>query len=141
MNDCEKKCYVEPIDITIVSGTSVTIVIPPVFLKNGCFLNLKFCLSKPDLVAFRDLIVGTEVVAIQNGVGGTIYVLEDNTANIFYADLLKLGWCYRLKWGNNGPSTTPGTAGGVAHFFNCNTPCCARRYNPANTEIPPVPGV
>lgn len=138
MQNCEKKCYVEPIDITVVSGTSVVITIPQVFLKDGCFLNLKFCLNKPDLIEFRDLIVGTEVVTIQNGVGGTAYVLEDNTADIFYADLLKLGWCYRLKFGNNGPANSLGTAGGVAHFLNLNTPCCARKYNPANTAIPTV---
>lgn len=141
MQNCKNNNTVEPIDITVVSGTSVTITIPPVFLKDGCFINLLFCLSKPDLVAFRDLIVGTEVVTIQVGVGGTAYVMEDNTAGIFYADLLQLGWCYRLKWGNNGPANSLGTAGGVAHFFNCNTPCCARKYNPANTAIPTVPGV
>lgn len=139
MCNCEKKNYVEPIDITVVSGVSVTITIPPVFLKDGCFLNLLFCLTKPDLVTFRDLITGTEVVTIQNGVGGTAYVLEDKKADIFYSDSLQLGYCYRLVWGNNGPSTTPGTAGGVAHFLNLNTPCCARKYNPANTVIPPVP--
>lgn len=139
MSNCEKKNYVEPIDITVVSGTSVIITIPPVFLSDGCFLNMLFCLTKPNLISFRDLIVGTEVVTIQNGVGGTQYVLEDNTADIFYANLLKLGWCYRLKWGNNGPANSLGTAGGVAHFYNCNTPYCERKYNPANIVIPTIP--
>lgn len=141
MDDCKNVKTLKPIDITVVSGVSVVITIPPVFLKDGCFINMLFCLTKPELITFNNLIVGTEVVTIQNGVDGTAYVLEDNTADIFYANLLKLGWCYRLKWGNNGPANTLGTAGGVAHFFNCNTPYCERKYNPANTALPTVPGV
>lgn len=145
MDNCEKTNTVKPIDIEVVSSTpatlgSVIITIPEVFLQDGCFLNMIFCLSKPDLVRFRNLIVGTEVVTIRNGVDGTQYVMEDNTADIFYSGLLKLGYCYRLKWGNNGPANSVGTAGGVAHFYNCNTPYCERKFNPANTAIPtPIP--
>lgn len=135
MNNCCTKT-IKPIDITVTSGTSVVITIPEQFLKDGKFFNLLFCLSDADLVEFRDLITGTEVVTIQNGVGGTAYVLEDNTADIFYADLLRLGWRYRIRWGNNGPATTDGTIGLVGHFLNFNTPCCARKFNPANTVIP-----
>lgn len=128
----------KPIALTVVSGTSVTITIPEVFLKDGCFLNLEFCLAKPDLVKYKDLIIGNEVVLIQNGIGGTSYVVEDKKADIFYADSLILGYCYRLVWGNNGPATTDGATGLVAHFLNLNTPCCARKFNPANVVIPTI---
>lgn len=136
MESCRKT--LRPIDITVVSGTSVVITIPEVFLKDGKCFDLLFCLSEAELVKFRDLITGTEVVTIQNGVGGISYVLEDNSADIFYADLLRIGWCYRLRFGNNGPAVQTGTVGLIAHFLNLNTPCCARKYNPANTAIPPV---
>lgn len=135
MDNCKT---LRPIDLIITSGTSVVIVIPEVFLKDGKFFNLLFCLAEAEKVKFRDLIIGTEVVTIQNGVAGNQYVLEDNAADIFYADLLQLGWCYRIRFGNNGPANTEGTTGLVGHFFNCNTPCCARKYNPANTTIPPI---
>lgn len=138
MGNCNFKNTLEPIDITVTSGTSVVITIPPVFLKDGCHLNLLFCLTKPDLVKFRDLIVGTEVVTIQNGVAGDSFVLEDKKADIFYADSLVIGYCYRLVWGNNGPSIQTGQVGGIGHFLNLNTPCCARKFNPANTVIPPI---
>ncbi|MCL1859091.1 MAG: Ig domain-containing protein [Oscillospiraceae bacterium] len=130
------KRIIRPIDLIITSGTSVTIVIPPQFLVNGKHFNLDFRLSEPDRVKFRDLIEGTEQVFIQNGVGGTSYILEDNNADVFYSDLLRLGFCYILRWGNNGAAATGG-GGGVQHFLNLNTPCCARRYNPANNTIPP----
>lgn len=129
---------VKPIALTVVSGVSVVITIPQIFLKDGKCFNLLFCLNEADKVKFKDLITGIEVVTIQNGVDGTANVLEDNVADIFYSDLLKLGWCYRLRYGNNGPANSVGTAGGVAHYLNLNTPCCARRYNPANTVIPPI---
>lgn len=135
MDECRT---LRPIDIIVSSGVSVVIVIPEVFLKDGKFFNLLFCLTEAERVKFRDLITGIEVVTIQNGVGGNAYVLEDNTADIFYADLLQIGWCYRIRWGNNGPATTDGTTGLVGHFLNLNTPCCARKFNPANTVIPPV---
>lgn len=127
-----------PIALTITSGVSVAITIPEQFLKNGKHFNLLFCLSCPDEVKFRDLIEGNEPVTIINGVGGTAYILENSAANIFYADRLHLGFCYRLRWGNNGPANTAGTTGLVAHFLNLNTPCCARGFDPANTVIPPI---
>lgn len=133
MDNCKK---FRPIDLTITSGVSVVITIPEVFLKDGKFFDLLFCLTEAQRVKYRDLIIGTEVVTIQNGVAGNAYVMEDNTADIFYADLLRLGWCYRIRWGNNGPAATDGTTGLVGHFLNLNTPCCARKYNPANTVIP-----
>lgn len=132
---------IRPIALTIVSGTSVTIVIPPQFLKNGKCFDLEFCLSEPDRVAFRDLIEGIEVVTIQNGVGGVSYVLETNAANVFYADRLHLGFCYRIRWGNNGPAIQTGQVAAIAHFINLNTPCCARGYDPANNTIPPADDV
>lgn len=135
MNKCTIK--LRPIDITVTSGTSVVITVPEVFLKDGKHFDLLFCLSEAEKVKFFDLITGTEVVTIRNGVDGNDYVLEDKNADIFYADLLRLGFCYRLRYGNNGPASTLGTTGLVAHFINLNTPCCARRYNPANTIIPP----
>jgi hypothetical protein len=110
-------------------------------LKPGIHFNLEFCLTKPDIVKFRDLIEGNEYVNIQNGVGGTIYVLENCLADIFYADRLHLGFCYRLRWSNNGPAVQTGATGLIAHFLNLNTPKCARGFNPANTTIPPVPPV
>lgn len=133
MGNCKT---LRPIDLTITSGTSVVITIPEVFLKDGKFFDLLFCLTDAERVKFRDLIVGTEAVSIRNGVAGNAYVLEDSAGDIFYADLLRLGWCYRIRWGNNGPATTDGTAGLVGHFLNLNTQCCARKYNPANTATP-----
>lgn len=130
---------IKPIDLTIVSGTSCAITIPPLFLKDGCMTTLEFCLTKPDLVKYRDLLTGTEVVTLTNGVGGTSYVLEDNAADVFYADKLLLGYCYRLRFGNNGPAIQTGQTAGIGHFINLNTPCCSRKYNPANTVIPPIP--
>lgn len=132
---------IKPIALTIVSGTSVTIVIPPQFLKNGKFFDLEFCLSEVDRVAFRDLIEGIEVVTIQNGVGGVSYVLENSSGNVFYADRLRLGFCYRLRWGNNGPSIQTGQVAAIPHFINLNTPCCSRPYDPANNTIPPADDV
>jgi hypothetical protein len=127
---------IRPISLTITTGTSLVIVIPPQFLKPGKFFDLEFVLSQPDFVNFRDLVQGTEIVSIANGVGGTEYVLETCTGDIFYADRLRLCFCYRLRWSNNGPVSN--TAGLLAHFINLNTPCCARAFNPANTAIPPA---
>lgn len=135
-NCCERA--LRPIDITVTSGTSVAITVPEQFLKDGRFFRLIFCLSQPDLVKFRDLITGTEVVTIVNGVGGNAYVMLDRFADILYADLLHLGREYCIVWGNNGPADSQGTTGLVAHFLCVNSPCCARRFNPANTVIPPV---
>lgn len=131
---------IRPIEFDVVSGTSATITIPPQFLKNGKFFDLEFCLSKPDWVKFRDLIEGIEVVFIKNGCTGISYVLENSTGNIFYSDRLHLGFCYRIRWGNNGPASTAGTTGGVQHFINLNTPCCARGFDPENKVIPPIGG-
>jgi hypothetical protein len=119
----------------------VVITIPPQFLRPGKHLDLDFVLSEPDRVAFRDLIEGTEIVTVMNGIGGSAYVLENCLADIFYADRLHLGFCYRLRWSNNGPANVSGTTGLVGHFINLNTPRCARGFNPANTVIPPVPPV
>lgn len=138
MNENKRNRCLKPIDITVVPGTSVVITVPEQFLKDGKCFDLLFCLSEADRVKFRDLITGTEVVTIQNGVGGISYVLEDKNADTFYADLLQLGFCYVLRFGNNGPSIQTGQVSGIAHFINLNTPCCARRYNPANTVIPPI---
>jgi hypothetical protein len=129
---------IRPIALTIISGTSVTITIPPQFLKPGKHLDLDFCLSEPDIVQFRDLIEGNEAVTIMNGVGGIVYILENSLADIFYADRLHIGYCYRLRWSNNGPANQTGTTGLIGHFLNLNTPKCARGFNPANTMIPPV---
>jgi hypothetical protein len=128
---------IKPIDITVNSGASVIITIPPQYLKDGKKFILDFVLSEPDKVKFRDLIEGIEIVTIVNGVGGTEYVLEDYKGDIFYADRLFLCYKYKLIWGNNGAIST--TAGMLAHFINVNTPChCARPYNPANDIIPPT---
>jgi len=130
---------IKPIDITVVSGTSVVITVPSQFLTDGKPFNMLFCLSQPDMVKYRDLIVGTEVVTIKDGVSGNAYVVEDKRADIFYADLLEIGRIYRLVWGNNGAANTTGTTGHVGHFICLNSPCCARRYNPANNTIPIQP--
>lgn len=137
MEEKRDRCL-KPIDIAVVSGVSVTITVPEVFLRDGKCFDLLFCLHEPDRVKFCDLIEGNEVVTIQNGVGGISYVLEDKNGDTFYADLLRLGFCYVLRFGNNGPSIQTGQVSGIAHFINLNTPCCARRFNPANTTIPPI---
>jgi hypothetical protein len=129
---------IRPIALTVVSGVSVVITMPPQFLKSGKHFDLEFILSEPDRIKYRDLIEGTEVVTIMNGIGGAAYVLENNLADIFYSDLLRLGYIYRLRWSNNGAANTAGTTGLVGHFLNLNTPCCARRFNPANTVVPSV---
>jgi len=131
---------IRPIDITVVSGSSVVITIPEVFLRNGKHYSLLFELTPPELVKFHDLITGSEVVSIKNGVCGESCVLMCSTGNIFYADRLHLGRCYRLRYGNNAPANTEGTAGGVKHFINLNTPHCARGYDPANNVIPTTEG-
>jgi len=129
-----------PIDITVTSGTSVVITIPEVFLRNGRHYSLLFDLTGPELVKFRDLIEGNEVVTIKNGVSGNACVLMCSSGNIFYADRLHLGRCYRLRYGNNGPANTGGTSGGVRHFIALNTPRCARGFDPANNVIPSEEG-
>lgn len=134
-NNCN---ILRPIDLIVTSGTSVVIVVAEVFLKDGKHFDMPFCLSNANKVKYKDLITGVEVVTIQNGVGGTAYVVEDKKFDIFYSDSLVLGYCYRLVWGNNGPATTDGSTGLVGHFGNLNTPCCARKFNPANTVIPAI---
>ena len=133
----EAKC-IRPIALTVVSGVSATIVIPEQFLKDGKFFNLSFVLSEVDRMTFRDLIEGNEVVSIMNGVGGTSYVLENSVADIFYSDRLHIGYCYRIRWGNNGAASSDGTTGLVQHFLCLNTPCCSRPFNPANNAVPVV---
>ena len=123
---------IKPIDITVDSGKSVIITIPPYRLTNGCHYNLFFCLTEIDISKYNHLIQGTEVVFIKNGVSGKKYILEDNKANTFYADLLKLNYCYRLRYGNNAPKNEEGVGEGFGHFLNLNTPVCARAYDPAN---------
>ena len=61
------------IALKVTSGASVIITIPAQYLKDGKFFDLEFVLSKPDRVAFRDLIEGNEIVTIINGVGGAEY--------------------------------------------------------------------
>jgi len=131
---------IHPIDITVTSGSSVVITIPEVFLRNGKHYSLLFELTPPELVKFHDLITGSEVVKIKNGVSGDAYVLMCSAGNIFYADRLHLGRCYRLRYGNNAPENTAGTSGGVKHFINLDTPRCARGYDPANNMIPTTEG-
>lgn len=135
----ERKCL-KPIDITVVSGTSVTITIPEIFLRKGKIHTLVFCLTEAEFVKFKS-VIGTEVVLIQNGAGGISYVLEDNSGDIFYADKLLIGFEYRIKFGNNGPAVQTGSVGLISHFINLNTPCCSRAYDPGNTTVPADGGI
>lgn len=129
-----------PIDITVVPGVTLTITIPQIFLKKGKCHTLKFCLTEAEIVKLKSA-TRTEAVLIQNGVGGISYVLEDSSGDIFYADKLLLGFCYRIKFGNNGPAVQAGTVGLIAHFININTPCCSIGIDPANATIPADGGV
>ena len=123
---------VKPIKLVVNPSKDVIITVPKMCLKNGCHLNLCFILHCENLEEYRK-ITGIEVVKIQNGENGKIYILEDNKANIFYADLLLLNYKYRLRFGNNGAVDINGK-GGLGHFLNLNTPCCARPYDPANSQ-------
>ena len=123
---------VKPIKLVVDCGKSVIVTVPKMCLKNGCHLNLCFILKCENLEEYRK-ITGIEIVKIQNGENGKVYILEDNKANVFYADLLLLRYDYRLRFGNNGATDKDGK-GGLGHFLNLNTPCCARPYDPANSQ-------
>ena len=112
-----------PIDVTVVSGTSVTIMIPEVALVNGKVDKMKFCLTKADR-AQLETAVGTEPVSIQAGAAGTPIPLLTRIGNVFYADRLELHYNYRIAYANNGPSGP--------HFLNLNTPKPGRAYDPNN---------
>lgn len=129
-DNCRDRCL-RPIDITVAPGTQVTIAVPEVFLHKGRCYTLNFCLTRPEIVKYST-IIGTETVFIQNGVGGDLHQMLDNAADIFYGEKLLRGFCYRLRFGNNGlPSS-------VTHFLNLNTPCCGRDYNPNNANDGPT---
>jgi len=119
----------QPIDITVVSGTSVTIIIPEIDLVNGRVDVLKFCLTKTQLAQLRTA-TGIETVSIQVGVSGTPLPLLTRLGNIFYADRLRQCFEYRIAYGNNGPSSTQ-------HFINLNTPKPYKGYDPGSA--PPAP--
>jgi len=127
----------------IIKNDNVIIIIPYLNLKNGTHINLCFDLKCENLEEFNE-ITGIETVTIKVGECGKEYILEDNKANVFYADLLHLNYMYRLRFGNNGAKDPKGN-GGLGHFLNLNTPCCARAYDPANktkdenSETPPAP--
>lgn len=121
-----------PIDITVASGTSLIVIIPEIALDNGDVRTLKFCLTKAEKAKLKTA-VGTEQVLIQNGVGGTSYPLLTRLANLFYADRLRLCYEYRIAFGNNGlPSATQ-------HFINFNTPKCSWGVDPANATAETTP--
>lgn len=135
-NKCVEK--LKPIGITVISGVQVNIVIPEIYLLKGKTIAVKFCLTKPETIEYSK-IVGTEVVYIQNGVGGELYQLLDCAADIFYGTKLVLDKCdpicYILRFGNNGlPSS-------VKHFINLNTPCRSKAYDPANGDIGSIQSV
>lgn len=127
MRNCN---ILEPIDIIVTAGTSVTVVIPEITLFDKRCFTLVFYLTRPEIERLR-LAVGTEPVLIQNGVGGTAFPLEDCAADVFYANELILGYKYRIRFGNNGATTVAGV-GGLSHYINLNTPCCKRQIDPAN---------
>ena len=129
---------IRPVALTVVPGTSVTIVIPQINLNNGKHIGLEFCLFEADKTNYNTLIEGIEPVLLQIGINGTSYVVENRKGNILYADKLLIGYCYRLIYGNNGAAATDGTTGLVEHFLCVNSPCCSKSYNPANTT-PPTP--
>ena len=130
---------IRPIAIKVISGSSVVITIPEVFLRNKKHFSVLFELQEPDKVKFLDEIEGNEKVLFQNGIGGNSYIAEA-PSSIMYADRLRLGHCYRMCWENNGAASTSGNAGGVQHFSVKNAPCCARPFNPANRVIPTTEG-
>lgn len=114
-----------------VNSNSVIITIPNVTLKNGMHINLCFDIHDHEILETYRQITGIETVTIK--VGNTEHILEDNKANVFYADLLHLGYMYRLRYGNNGCVDNKGK-GDLSHFLNLNTPCCAKAYDPANKK-------
>lgn len=117
-----------PIDIVVVPGTSVTLVIPEIFLHDEEVFCLKFCLTKAEWVKFRTA-TKTEQVYIQNGVGGIVYPLVTKFADIFFADRLRKCWEYRIGYGNNGMPAA------IAHFIAFNPPDCACPIDPANAPV------
>ena len=118
-------------DLTVVSGTSVTITIPDIILINGIVRTLQFFLTPAQRVLL-DTSTGIEQVFIQTN--GTSYPLLTRLANIFYADRLIPRRQYRIAFGNNG------LPAGIPHFINFNTPRCTRAYNPADGTTPSTTG-
>jgi len=118
-------------DLTVVSGTSVTITIPDIILINGIVRTLQFFLTPAQRVLL-DTSTGIEQVFIQTN--GTSYPLLTRLANIFYADRLIPRRQYRIAFGNNG------LPAGIPHFINFNTPRCTRAYNPADGTAPSTTG-
>lgn len=119
------------IDATIISGTSITITLQPSHWVDSCEYCFKFCLTGETLENYRTQKQGKEIVLLKNGVSGTTVVLEDKAGDVFYSDLLHLGREYVIRYGNNGAISND--KGGLAHFINLNSPCCATKYNPANS--------
>lgn len=135
-SECMEK--LKPIGITVISGVQVNIILPEIYLLKGKTVAFKFCLTKPEIVEYSK-IIGTEVVYIQNGVGGEVYQLLDCAADVFYGTKLVLDCCdpivYIIRFGNNGlPSS-------VKHWINLNTPCRSKAYDPANGDIGSVTAV
>lgn len=134
------KCNVlRVLDIVIIPGTSVTIIIPEITLFDKRMFTLEFCLTRAQIEKLRTA-TGTEPVLIQNGVGGDIAPLEDCAGDVFYANELIPGYCYRIRYGNNGPVDLIGT-GGLAHYININSPKCKRQIDPGNAPATTTTGV
>ncbi|MCL2002753.1 MAG: hypothetical protein FWG72_01970 [Oscillospiraceae bacterium] len=125
--------FLNPIDITVVPGATLTITIPEIGLENGLVRTLKYCLTRAAQIKMNTA-TGTEVVSIMNGAGGTVYPLLTRLGNIFYADKLRRCFEYRIAYGNNGAPA------GVQHFISFNTPKCAWGYDPSNAtpSVPPA---
>ena len=121
---------VMPIALSVVSGQTITIIIPAIELRNLKIISLLFKLHSEDKELFKNNLQGNEVVQIQNGIGGPIYVVEDRAGNILYSDKLFLCRVYRLIFGNNGPISV--SAGVLPHFLCFNSPCMSRGFDAAN---------
>lgn len=126
------KNVLEPIDIIVTAGVSVVIIIPEITLFDKRCFSLEFCLTRPEIEKLR-LAQGIEVVLIRNGVNGTDFVVEDCAADVMLSNELIVGYCYRIRFGNNGAIST--TAGGLSHYIVLNTPKCKRQIDLANGAV------
>ena len=119
-----------PVDILVTSGTSVTVVIPPIDLFNGKFFWMFLNLSDQAEDKLQTA-TNIEPVSVQNGATGTVYPLNDILGNVFYSGKLKNRHLYKIAFG------TDGAPGKVLHFQCLTVEECAKGYNAGAGSTPP----
>ena len=113
-------------DVTTHKKQTLTIYVPNHNFKNGQQYCLSFKLTPPMLANFAES-TGVEKVYISGG-NASGSPCFDKHGNIFYSDMLKNGFCYRVVFGNNGSDNT-------RHFTILSAPNCPRKYNPNGNTV------